>query len=163
MELNRFGLYEKDNKKGIVDLLLNRIVLDSKFDVVSFIGDAIKLENGDVLSLEEVLKNCDYFNSKIRYVIVEDDCSKKVGLYDTVTNQLKIACNCEKIEYLTKERAFLVVKMSGKRKISYEKLKYLKYHPSKQPNILTLNNLSLYYSKQIMVNSKTGKKAEIIR
>lgn len=163
MDLERFQIYEQDGKKGILDIKLNKVIMDSKFDVESFNGDAILLKNGKSILLRNVLENYDYFTAKVRYFVVENEKTKLVGIYDSKFKELKVFCGCEKIEYSPKDRAFFVTKNGATKKMPYEKLRYLKYHPPKVEEVITLNNLTLYYGKQISVNSKTGKKVEINR
>lgn len=163
MDLKRFVVYEKNGKKGILDVKLNKVVLDCKFDVESFEDETIILKNGKIYSLRSVLESCDYFSSKMRYFLVEDDDTKLMGIYDVWFDKLTVYCNCLKVEFLPKERAFLIVKEDGVRKLAYEKLQHLNYRSPKTEKVITLNNLSMYYGKQIRINSKTGKKVEINR
>ena len=163
MDLERFKIYEKNGKKGILDVKLNKVVLDCKFNVESFEGENIILKNGKTYSLRGVLERCDYFSSKMRYCLVEDDETKLMGIYDVWFDKLTVCCNCLKIEFLPKERAFLIVKEGNCKKLPYEKLQHLNFKPTKIEKIITLNNLSLYFGKQIRINSKTGKKVEINR
>ena len=158
----RFELYECDGKKGIIDSKTGKIILHYSYDVRGFDDRVIYLNNDKELLIDEVLRKLDFISVKQRFMIVEDAKYKLLGIFDSKNNQMVVFCSCDKIEYVKGGNDFIIYKKGKKKKISYSKLKNLKYHPHGD-SIILVNNLSLYFAEPFSISSRSGKKVEIIR
>lgn len=157
---NRFCFYIENNKTGIIDKKTRKIILHSSYDVNYFLNDIIYLKNGETLSFEKVLKQIDFISKNQRYVIVEDDVSKKVGIYDTRFQQLRVPCTCDKIHYFSDKKIFVIYKNNKIRHISYGKVGRMNYF-CKEDGVIRVDNLSVYYEDCFVLNLKNGKKIEL--
>ena len=157
---SEFSVYIENDKKGVVDSKTKKVILHSSYDVDCIDDDKIYLKNGEVLLIEDVLKKVDFIAQRQRYIIVEDDASKKLGVFDTKFNVLRVPCVCDKIQYLYNKNAFLIVKKGKKNEITYHNVgKFRSFH--RGTGIILVNNLSLYYSSPFEIDLKNGKKVEL--
>jgi len=160
MNYERFGLYLENGKNGVIDYKTKKIILHCNYDVESIEGDKINLRDGNVLLIENILKKLDFLTEKQKYIIVEDNISKKLGVYDTKFNILRIPCVCDKIQYLTDKKMFYVIKNGKKREITYHAIGKMKYFSIKE-GVILVNNLSVYFSAPFEIDLKNGKKVEL--
>ena len=162
MNTSRFDLYLENDKYGLIDIKTRKIILHSSYDVVDFDGDRVTLKNGEILNLEEILSKTEWLASNNRYMIVENVVSKKIGIYDTKKDILKVNCVFDKIEYLNDKNGFKCYLDKMVKELDYKKLSSMKFS-GKKHEIIIVNNLSLYYSEPFMIDMINGKRTTLKR
>lgn len=162
MNTSRFDLYFENDKYGIVDIKTRKVILHSSYDVVDFDGEIITLKNGNTLKIDDVLGKIEWLASNNRYMIVEDVVSRKIGIYDSKSDVLKVRCMFDKIEYLNDKNGFRCYLDKQVKEIDYKKLASMKFS-GKANKIIMVNNLSLYYSEPFMIDMNNGKRRETRR
>ena len=159
---NKFCLYEQDGKFGVVDARTKKVILNHRYNVDRVEKEVIYLKNGNILSLKEVIASVDKITEKQRFFIMEDINFKKLGVYDNKINKMVVFFSYDRIEYAVDGDGFVFYRDDKEKKMSFEKLKYVKYH-SKGDFIIFAKNVSVYNSDPIQISSKDGKKVQIHR